>query len=259
MCFPVCRCHTAAIPAKRCFASSLQNCRLRKSIFDGFTLQVKSCKIDEKMKLLRWGAAMSVKYKRVLLKLSGEALSGDKGFGLTWIPSRPFVKASKTPTIWVLRSRSWWAAATFGAAAPAARWSVPVRIRSVCWATAMNALAVADALEHLGVEVRVQTALSMQQIAEPYIRNRPSAIWKKGESSFWPAERATRSFPRTQLRRCALRRSTRISSSRRRWWTAFTTATPTSSTPPCGMTTFPSGDAGEGAGRDGQHGRRDVP
>ena len=34
------------------------------------------------MKLLRWGAAMSVKYKRVLLKLSGEALSGDKGFGL---------------------------------------------------------------------------------------------------------------------------------------------------------------------------------
>ena len=32
--------------------------------------------------MLRWGAAMSVKYKRVLLKLSGEALSGDKGFGL---------------------------------------------------------------------------------------------------------------------------------------------------------------------------------
>ena len=62
-------------------------------------------------------------------------------------------------------------------------------------ATAMNALAVADALEHLGVEVRVQTALSMQQIAEPYIRNRAIRhLEKKGESSFWPAERATRSF-----------------------------------------------------------------
>lgn len=47
-------------------------------------------------------------------------------------------------------------------------------------ATAMNALAVADALEHLGVEVRVQTALSMQQIAEPYIRNRAIRHLEKG-------------------------------------------------------------------------------
>ncbi len=47
-------------------------------------------------------------------------------------------------------------------------------------ATAMNALAVADSLEHLGVEVRVQTALSMQQIAEPYIRNRAIRHLEKG-------------------------------------------------------------------------------
>lgn len=39
-------------------------------------------------------------------------------------------------------------------------------------ATAMNALALADALERVGCDVRVQTAISMQQVAEPYIRNR---------------------------------------------------------------------------------------
>ena len=39
-------------------------------------------------------------------------------------------------------------------------------------ATTINALAIADVLESLGVEVRVQTALTMQQVAEPYIRNR---------------------------------------------------------------------------------------
>ena len=45
---------------------------------------------------------MSVKYKRVLLKLSGEALSGDKGFGLDMDTIQTILKASKTPTIWVL-------------------------------------------------------------------------------------------------------------------------------------------------------------
>ena len=39
-------------------------------------------------------------------------------------------------------------------------------------ATVMNALCVADALEQMEVPVRVQTAISMQQVAEPYIRNR---------------------------------------------------------------------------------------
>ena len=47
-------------------------------------------------------------------------------------------------------------------------------------ATVMNALAVADALEHLDLEVRVQTALTMQQVAEPYIRNRATRHLEKG-------------------------------------------------------------------------------
>ena len=47
-------------------------------------------------------------------------------------------------------------------------------------ATTMNALAVADSLENLGVVVRVQTAISMQQVAEPYIRNRATRHLQKG-------------------------------------------------------------------------------
>jgi uridylate kinase len=47
-------------------------------------------------------------------------------------------------------------------------------------ATAMNALAVADVLESLGCEVRVQTAISMQAVAEPYIRNRAVRHLEKG-------------------------------------------------------------------------------
>ena len=47
-------------------------------------------------------------------------------------------------------------------------------------ATTINALGVADALEQLGLTVRVQTAISMQQIAEPYIRNRAVRHLEKG-------------------------------------------------------------------------------
>ena len=47
-------------------------------------------------------------------------------------------------------------------------------------ATAMNALALADALEQYGLEVRVQTAIEMRQVAEPYIRNRAIRHLEKG-------------------------------------------------------------------------------
>ena len=47
-------------------------------------------------------------------------------------------------------------------------------------ATTMNALALADSLEQMGVDVRVQTAITMQQVAEPYIRNRAVRHLEKG-------------------------------------------------------------------------------
>ena len=47
-------------------------------------------------------------------------------------------------------------------------------------ATTINALGVADALEQIGVDVRVQTAISMREVAEPYIRNRAIRHLEKG-------------------------------------------------------------------------------
>ena len=47
-------------------------------------------------------------------------------------------------------------------------------------ATVINALGVADALEQLGLNVRVQTAIAMQEVAEPYIRNKAVRHLEKG-------------------------------------------------------------------------------
>ena len=171
---------------------------------------------------------MSVKYKRVLLKLSGEALSGDKGFGLDMDTIQTICKGIKdahdlgAEIAIVVGGGNFWRGRSSGEMERTRADQIGML------ATAMNALAVADALEHLGVEVRVQTALSMQQIAEPYIRNRAIRHLEKGRVIILACGNRGNPFVfhGLQLRRCALRRSTRISSSRRRWWTAFTTRTP---------------------------------
>ena len=125
---------------------------------------------------------MSVKYKRVLLKLSGEALSGDKGFGLDMDTIQTICKGIKdahdlgAEIAIVVGGGNFWRGRSSGEMERTRADQIGML------ATAMNALAVADALEHLGVEVRVQTALSMQQIAEPYIRNRAIRHLEKRES-----------------------------------------------------------------------------
>ena len=77
-------------------------------------------------------------------------------------------------------------------------------------ATTMNALAVADAMEALGVDVRVQTAISMQQIAEPYIRNKAISHLKKGELSSLVAEQEARSSLPILQQLCVLWKSKQI-------------------------------------------------
>ncbi len=123
---------------------------------------------------------MAVKYKRLLLKLSGEALAGDKGFGLcetainTICTGIKNASATGAQIAIVVGGGNFWRGRSSGNME---------RIRADqigMLATVMNSLAVADALENLGVEVRVQTALSMQQIAEPYIRNRAIRHMEKG-------------------------------------------------------------------------------
>ncbi len=123
---------------------------------------------------------MKPKYQRVLLKLSGEALAGPKKIGLdaeTMLPIcqsiQKCVQAGVQMGI-VVGGGNFWRGRS-------SQHMDRTRADHIgMLATTMNALAVADMLESLGVEVRVQTAISMQQIAEPYIRNRAISHLKKG-------------------------------------------------------------------------------
>lgn len=123
---------------------------------------------------------MSIRFKRVLMKLSGEALAGDKGFGLdvdTVTKICKGIKAAKdlgAEIAIVVGGGNFWRGRSSGEMERTRADHIGML------ATVMNSLAVADALEQLGVEVRVQTALTMQQIAEPYIRNRATRHLEKG-------------------------------------------------------------------------------
>jgi uridylate kinase len=123
---------------------------------------------------------MAPKYKRILLKLSGEALAGDKKTGLDYDCVTDICKRIKTcvdagvQIAIVVGGGNFWRGRSSGDMD---------RTRADhmgMLATVINALALADALENLDVDVRVQTAIQMQQIAEPYIRNKATRHLEKG-------------------------------------------------------------------------------
>lgn len=119
-------------------------------------------------------------YKRILLKLSGEALAGDKKTGLDYDTITEIGKSIKkcydagVQIGIVVGGGNFWRGRSSGAMDRTRADHIGML------ATAMNALAVADVLESLGMEVRVQTAISMQAVAEPYIRNRAVRHMEKG-------------------------------------------------------------------------------
>ncbi|MBR6107463.1 MAG: uridine monophosphate kinase, partial [Oscillospiraceae bacterium] len=123
---------------------------------------------------------MALKYKRVLLKLSGEALAGSKKTGLDYDTITPICAAVKrcadagVEVGIVVGGGNFWRGRSSGAMDRTRADHIGML------ATAMNALALADALEHLGCEVRVQTALTMTKVAEPYIRSRAIRHFEKG-------------------------------------------------------------------------------
>jgi len=111
-------------------------------------------------------------YKRVLLKLSGEALAGGKGFGLDFDKMRRVSEVIKSCIdlgvqigIVVGGGNFWRGVKDGGGKMERSRAD-----HMGMMATIMNSLALADVLEQAGVEVRVQTALEIRAIAEPYIR-----------------------------------------------------------------------------------------
>ena len=126
--------------------------------------------------------ANEYKYDRVLLKLSGEALAGDQGYGID-----PRVVDDLAEEIAEIVHDGVQLAVVVGGgnifrglAGSAEGMDRSQADYIGMLATVMNSLALADALEQLAVPVRVQTAIAMQQIAEPYIRNRAIRHLEKG-------------------------------------------------------------------------------
>ena len=125
------------------------------------------------------------KYKRVLLKLSGEALAGDRGIGINnEVVNEIAVAIKKVREIGVevavvVGGGNFWRGRTSEGMDRTTADYIGML------ATVMNAMALQDALENMDVATRVQTAIEMRQIAEPYIRRKGKScnIWGRNWKS----------------------------------------------------------------------------
>ncbi len=119
--------------------------------------------------------------RRVLLKLSGEFLAGERGFGVapdaTRALAREIVAAHATGVqlAVVVGAGNFWRGAQQGTGMDPATADYVGML-----ATVMNAVAFQDALERAGTDTRVMSAISMQEVAEPYIRRRALRHLEKG-------------------------------------------------------------------------------
>ena len=121
-------------------------------------------------------------YKRIVLKLSGEALAGEHGLGID--PDRAEEIAIKVAGVHstgvqvavVIGGGNLWR----GATGAAQGMDEPTSHHIGMIGTVMNGLALQDALERKGVRTRVQTAVQMNAVAEPYIRLRAIRHLEKG-------------------------------------------------------------------------------
>jgi len=125
---------------------------------------------------------VAAKFKRILLKLSGEALMGEQSFGIS--PDMLSYVAEEVRTIVELDVQlaivvgggnifRGVAASSFGMERTSAD-------HMGMLATVLNSLALQDALEKKGIQTRVQTAISMHEVAEPYILRRALRHLEKG-------------------------------------------------------------------------------
>ncbi len=112
------------------------------------------------------------KYKRIMLKLSGEALSGDRGYGIDFdvtnriaLEIKELIEMGIQVGAVVGGGNIWRGRSGEGMDRTTADYMGMM-------ATCINALALQDSLENVGVMTRVQTAIEMKEIAEPFIRRR---------------------------------------------------------------------------------------
>ena len=124
----------------------------------------------------------NTKYKRVVLKLGGESLAGDQGFGIN-----PTVVEDIAAQVKLIRQHGIDVAVVVGGgniwrglAGSAKGMERATADYMGMLATVMNSLALQDALEKMDVDTRVQSAIEMRQVAEPYIRRKAVRHLEKG-------------------------------------------------------------------------------
>jgi uridylate kinase len=125
---------------------------------------------------------MDPRYRRILLKLSGEALMGEQAFGID-----PIVTTQVAKEIAEIQQLGVQVGVVIGGgnlfrglAASAKGMDRATADYMGMLATVINALALQDALEHIGVTTRVATAIEMRAVAEPFIRRRAVRHLEKG-------------------------------------------------------------------------------
>ena len=121
-------------------------------------------------------------FRRVVLKLSGEALMGERDYGIdvgvvkTLAAEIAVVRSSGVDVAIVVGAGNFYR----GLAAAAEGMERATADYAGMLATLLNALALQDALEHEGADTRVQSALTVSEVAEPYIRRRAIRHLEKG-------------------------------------------------------------------------------
>jgi len=125
---------------------------------------------------------MALAYTRALLKISGEALAGDKGFGLDYHMVEAFAEEIKAVHAMGVHLSLVVGGGNIIRGAVASREGLD-RVSADYMGmlgTVINALALQDVLEKIGVDTRVMTAIRMESVAEPYIRRRAVRHLEKG-------------------------------------------------------------------------------
>lgn len=123
---------------------------------------------------------MQIKYKRVLIKLSGEALAGEKGFGLDEPTLDKIAETIKESVDLGVQIAVVVGGGNFWRGRTGENMERTLADHMGMLATVINSLALCDAFERHGIATRVQTAIEMRQIAEPYIRGRAIRHLEKG-------------------------------------------------------------------------------
>ncbi|MCG4578991.1 UMP kinase [Clostridium cochlearium] len=122
----------------------------------------------------------NIKYKRIMLKLSGEALAGENGYGLDFEVVKRISKEIKELVDMGVEIGAVVGGGNIWRGRNGEEMDRTTADYMGMLATCINALALQDSLEQLGVNTRVQTAIEMKEVAEPFIRRRAMRHLEKG-------------------------------------------------------------------------------